>query len=153
MANPLGKYFCKPHFKQLFRLKGNYDEGFGEEQHKMKWVHGEHAPEEAHAAAPIAPESIPPDTPRLSGLTIEEVETAQQEFKKYDADSNGVIDKEELGKLVVDVITKRGLVLSQEELQTLISRQFAATDKDNSGGIDEVEFLVLYSNFVLEKGH
>jgi len=36
-----------------------------------------------------------------AGLTIEEVETAQQEFKKYDADSNGVIDKEELGKLVV----------------------------------------------------
>lgn len=30
---------------------------------------------------------------------------------------------------------------------------FQATDKDNSGGIDEVEFLVLYSNFVLEKGH
>jgi len=32
-----GKIFCKPHFKQLFKLKGNYDEGFGAEQHKMKW--------------------------------------------------------------------------------------------------------------------
>jgi hypothetical protein len=33
-----GKIFCKPHFKQLFKLKGNYDEGFGKEQHKKKWL-------------------------------------------------------------------------------------------------------------------
>lgn len=42
--NSLGNYaalqgdiFCKTHFKQLFRMKGNYDEGFGREQHKKKW--------------------------------------------------------------------------------------------------------------------
>ena len=33
-----GTYYCKPHFKQLFALKGNYDEGFGHEQHKAKWA-------------------------------------------------------------------------------------------------------------------
>jgi len=33
-----GVIYCKPHFKQLFREKGNYDEGFGREQHKTKWV-------------------------------------------------------------------------------------------------------------------
>jgi hypothetical protein len=33
-----GQMYCKPHFKQLFLLKGNYSEGFGEEQHKKKWV-------------------------------------------------------------------------------------------------------------------
>lgn len=32
-----GKLFCKPHFKQLFKLKGNYDEGFGRQQHKRNW--------------------------------------------------------------------------------------------------------------------
>mmetsp|Transcript_31089 Transcript_31089/g.50302 ORF Transcript_31089/g.50302 Transcript_31089/m.50302 type:complete len:90 (+) Transcript_31089:1-270(+) len=32
-----GKYYCKPHFKQLFALKGNYSEGFGEEKHTAKW--------------------------------------------------------------------------------------------------------------------
>ena len=32
-----GKFYCKPHFKQLFMKKGNYDEGFGREQHKKKW--------------------------------------------------------------------------------------------------------------------
>ncbi|EDO50008.1 predicted protein [Nematostella vectensis] len=32
-----GKVYCKPHFKQLFKVKGNYDEGFGREQHKTQW--------------------------------------------------------------------------------------------------------------------
>jgi hypothetical protein len=34
-----GRLFCKPHFKQLFALKGNYNEGFGTQQHKHKWTH------------------------------------------------------------------------------------------------------------------
>ncbi|EDQ90273.1 uncharacterized protein MONBRDRAFT_3283, partial [Monosiga brevicollis MX1] len=33
-----GALYCKPHFKQLFKSKGNYDEGFGREQHKTKWI-------------------------------------------------------------------------------------------------------------------
>ena len=32
-----GIIYCKVHFKQLFKIKGNYDEGFGREQHKTKW--------------------------------------------------------------------------------------------------------------------
>lgn len=32
-----GKYYCKPHFKQLFKLKGNYFEGFGQEEPKKQW--------------------------------------------------------------------------------------------------------------------
>lgn len=32
-----GKLYCLPHFKQLFITKGNYDEGFGLDQHKRKW--------------------------------------------------------------------------------------------------------------------
>ncbi|KFO72211.1 Xin actin-binding repeat-containing protein 2, partial [Cuculus canorus] len=32
-----GKIYCKPHFKQLFKSKGNYDEGFGHKQHKELW--------------------------------------------------------------------------------------------------------------------
>jgi len=46
-----GKVYCKPHFKQLFKSKGNYSEGFGEEQHKMKWVNKDGAEEGAAAAA------------------------------------------------------------------------------------------------------
>mmetsp|Transcript_143690 Transcript_143690/g.203256 ORF Transcript_143690/g.203256 Transcript_143690/m.203256 type:complete len:117 (+) Transcript_143690:50-400(+) len=32
-----GKYYCKPHFKQLFQSKGNYSEGFGEDKPTAKW--------------------------------------------------------------------------------------------------------------------
>ncbi|CAH1391688.1 unnamed protein product [Nezara viridula] len=34
-----GHLYCLPHFKQLFISKGNYDEGFGTDQHKRKWEH------------------------------------------------------------------------------------------------------------------
>jgi len=33
-----GVTYCKPHFKQLFAAKGNYDEGFGKEKHTAKWI-------------------------------------------------------------------------------------------------------------------
>ena len=33
-----GLYYCKPHLIQIFKEKGNYDEGFGREQHKKKWT-------------------------------------------------------------------------------------------------------------------
>ncbi|XP_033987619.1 LIM domain and actin-binding protein 1a isoform X1 [Trematomus bernacchii] len=29
--------YCKPHFSQLFKAKGNYDEGFGHRPHKELW--------------------------------------------------------------------------------------------------------------------
>lgn len=32
-----GHIYCKPHFKQLFKSKGNYDEGFGYKPHKERW--------------------------------------------------------------------------------------------------------------------
>ncbi|ORY30122.1 hypothetical protein BCR33DRAFT_724436 [Rhizoclosmatium globosum] len=31
------EFFCKPHFKQLFALKGNYNEGFGRADPKKTW--------------------------------------------------------------------------------------------------------------------
>lgn len=32
-----GVIYCTNHFKQLFARKGNYDEGFGRQQYKVKW--------------------------------------------------------------------------------------------------------------------
>lgn len=32
-----GRMYCKPHYKQLFKSKGNYDEGFGHKPHKELW--------------------------------------------------------------------------------------------------------------------
>lgn len=42
-----GEIFCKTHFKMLFKIKGNYDEGFGREQHKKKWGSGAQGAEQA----------------------------------------------------------------------------------------------------------
>ncbi|EGG20506.1 LIM-type zinc finger-containing protein [Cavenderia fasciculata] len=36
-ASMNGIFYCKPHFKQLFATKGNYDEGFGKEKHTTNW--------------------------------------------------------------------------------------------------------------------
>ncbi|XP_078018759.1 uncharacterized protein LOC117264807 isoform X4 [Epinephelus lanceolatus] len=33
-----GEFYCIFHYKQLFRRKGNYDEGFGRAQHKNRWL-------------------------------------------------------------------------------------------------------------------
>jgi len=33
-----GVLFCKPHYTQLFKIKGNYDEGFGRETGKQIWA-------------------------------------------------------------------------------------------------------------------
>lgn len=33
-----GQLFCKPCFKKCFKRNGNYANGFGKEQHKMKWA-------------------------------------------------------------------------------------------------------------------
>lgn len=33
-----GNVYCKPHFSQLFKAKGNYDEGFGHKPHKVLWM-------------------------------------------------------------------------------------------------------------------
>ncbi|XP_052064526.1 uncharacterized protein LOC127704472 isoform X4 [Mytilus californianus] len=41
-----GVIFCTNHFKQLFARKGNYDEGFGRQQYKKKWVAGESSEEQ-----------------------------------------------------------------------------------------------------------
>lgn len=37
-ASLSGVYYCKPHFKTLFKLKGNYSEGFGMEKPTAKWT-------------------------------------------------------------------------------------------------------------------
>uniref|UniRef100_A0A671KN80 LIM zinc-binding domain-containing protein n=1 Tax=Sinocyclocheilus anshuiensis TaxID=1608454 RepID=A0A671KN80_9TELE len=39
-ASLRGRMYCKPHYKQLFKSKGNYDEGFGERPHKELWTPG-----------------------------------------------------------------------------------------------------------------
>lgn len=48
--------YCKPHFCQLFKAKGNYDEGFGHRPHKELWESkgesGETSPQADHQTKP-----------------------------------------------------------------------------------------------------
>lgn len=53
--------YCKPHFCQLFKAKGNYDEGFGHRPHKELWgpkVEGD-GPESSSPSRPDEPAKAP----------------------------------------------------------------------------------------------
>ena len=152
-----GRYYCKPHFKQLFQLRGNYSEGFGEQQHKMLWVTGERGHEHEHehehhdenAEAPL-PVSTPPtfETRNLSGLTMEDVEHAQAEFRRYDLDHNGTLDLNEFKKMISNLLTRSNKRLKPEEEVHLAETKFKEEDKDGNGVIDETEFLVIFSEMI-----
>uniref|UniRef100_UPI003AAADE23 LIM domain and actin-binding protein 1-like n=1 Tax=Centroberyx gerrardi TaxID=166262 RepID=UPI003AAADE23 len=47
-----GNVYCKPHFNQLFKAKGNYDEGFGHRPHKELWTPRAEGDEEEEAVKP-----------------------------------------------------------------------------------------------------
>ncbi|KAG7318781.1 hypothetical protein KOW79_017255 [Hemibagrus wyckioides] len=65
-----GSIYCKPHFNQLFKSKGNYDEGFGHRPHKELWTaRGEdEETEESEKPKPVSPEPVP-----VKGLSSEKV--------------------------------------------------------------------------------
>jgi len=60
-----GKLFCIPHFKQMFKTKGNYDEGFGVESRTKHWssTNGDSHPEQpttnGDSGAALRPEAEP----------------------------------------------------------------------------------------------
>lgn len=51
-----GVYYCKPHYAQKFKLKGNYSEGFGLEKPTAKWS----GKADASPAAAPAPGEVEP---------------------------------------------------------------------------------------------
>ncbi|KAM4551416.1 uncharacterized protein PAE49_015230 [Odontesthes bonariensis] len=44
-----GEFYCISHYQQLFKRKGNYDEGFGHMQHKDRWLSKDKAIDEPDA--------------------------------------------------------------------------------------------------------
>jgi len=60
-----GKFYCKPHFKQLFALKGNYHGGFAEGAAAGYVSEGHASPAPSHSPAPThsAPSHTPAPTP------------------------------------------------------------------------------------------
>ncbi|XP_006168238.1 LIM domain and actin-binding protein 1 isoform X2 [Tupaia chinensis] len=68
-----GRIYCKPHFNQLFKSKGNYDEGFGHRPHKDLWASKSENEEtlEKPAQLPMAGEA--PQSPGVEEAPIAKV--------------------------------------------------------------------------------
>uniref|UniRef100_A0A8C3DAS2 LIM domain and actin binding 1 n=1 Tax=Corvus moneduloides TaxID=1196302 RepID=A0A8C3DAS2_CORMO len=98
-ASLRGNIYCKPHFNQLFKSKGNYDEGFGHKQHKALWagkaeceespektVHGVNAPETPQSPgvedAPIAKVGVLAASMEAKASAVPEREERPAETKK-----------------------------------------------------------------------
>ncbi|NXO72719.1 LIMA1 protein, partial [Phainopepla nitens] len=98
-ASLRGNIYCKPHFSQLFKSKGNYDEGFGHKQHKELWagkteceespektVHGVNAPETPQSPgvedAPIAKVGVLAASMEAKASAVPEREERPAETKK-----------------------------------------------------------------------
>lgn len=47
-----GEFYCISHYQQLFKRKGNYDEGFGRTQHKDRWLSKDEGLDEPDAKTP-----------------------------------------------------------------------------------------------------
>uniref|UniRef100_A0A8C8DV32 LIM domain and actin binding 1a n=1 Tax=Oryzias sinensis TaxID=183150 RepID=A0A8C8DV32_9TELE len=69
--------YCKPHFCQLFKAKGNYDEGFGHRPHKELWESkgdGVDSSPQSSCAGKPRPQSPAPD---LESPSVEETPLAK----------------------------------------------------------------------------
>lgn len=67
--------YCKPHFCQLFKAKGNYDEGFGHRPHKELWEGRGDEEETAPGSGPKTPS--PGSAADLASPTVEELPLAK----------------------------------------------------------------------------
>ena len=67
-----GNVYCKPHFCQLFKAKGNYDEGFGLRPHKELWE-SKKEEIESQPRAKTSPSSEPPGSPTVEDAPIAKV--------------------------------------------------------------------------------
>ncbi|NWH37382.1 LIMA1 protein, partial [Chloropsis hardwickii] len=98
-ASLRGNIYCKPHFNQLFKSKGNYDEGFGHKQHKELWagkteceespektIHGVNSPETPPSPgvedAPIAKVGVLAASMEAKASAVPEREERPAETKK-----------------------------------------------------------------------
>ncbi|KAM4700457.1 LIM domain and actin-binding protein 1 isoform 2-T2 [Discoglossus pictus] len=68
-----GSVYCKPHFNQLFKSKGNYDEGFGHKPHKELWSSKNDVNETQDNAVQVAKASQDPSSPVVEEAPIASV--------------------------------------------------------------------------------
>ncbi|XP_036617056.1 LIM domain and actin-binding protein 1 [Trichosurus vulpecula] len=78
-----GRIYCKPHFNQLFKSKGNYDEGFGHKPHKDLWASKNETEESLERPAQLISSTESPQNPGVEDAPIAKVGilTASMEAK------------------------------------------------------------------------
>ncbi|XP_036992492.2 LIM domain and actin-binding protein 1 isoform X1 [Artibeus jamaicensis] len=78
-----GRIYCKPHFNQLFKSKGNYDEGFGHRPHKDLWASKNENEETLEKPAQLPNAGEMPQSPGVEDAPIAKVGvlTASMEAK------------------------------------------------------------------------
>ncbi|XP_060051371.1 LIM domain and actin-binding protein 1 isoform X6 [Erinaceus europaeus] len=78
-----GRIYCKPHFNQLFKSKGNYDEGFGHKPHKDLWASKNENEESLERPVPLPNAGDTPQSPGVEDAPIAKVGvlTANMEAK------------------------------------------------------------------------
>ncbi|NXJ70639.1 LIMA1 protein, partial [Rostratula benghalensis] len=72
-ASLRGNIYCKPHFNQLFKSKGNYDEGFGHKQHKELWAGKAECEESLEKTVPGVNATESPQNPGVEDAPIAKV--------------------------------------------------------------------------------
>ncbi|KAJ7421175.1 LIM domain and actin-binding protein 1 [Willisornis vidua] len=72
-ASLRGNIYCKPHFNQLFKAKGNYDEGFGHKQHKELWAGRAECEESTEKTGPGGNVTGAPQSPGVEEAPIAKV--------------------------------------------------------------------------------
>ncbi|XP_049739055.1 LIM domain and actin-binding protein 1 isoform X1 [Elephas maximus indicus] len=68
-----GRIYCKPHFNQLFKSKGNYDEGFGHRPHKDLWATKNENEETLERPAQLPNAGETPQSPGVEDAPIAKV--------------------------------------------------------------------------------
>lgn len=68
-----GRIYCKPHFNQLFKSKGNYDEGFGHRPHKDLWASKSENEETLERPAQLPDAGETPQSPGVEDAPIAKV--------------------------------------------------------------------------------
>lgn len=68
-----GRIYCKPHFNQLFKSKGNYDEGFGHRPHKDLWANKNETEESLEKPAQLPNVAGTPQSPGVEDAPIAKV--------------------------------------------------------------------------------
>ncbi|XP_033927340.1 LIM domain and actin-binding protein 1 isoform X2 [Melopsittacus undulatus] len=72
-ASLRGNIYCKPHFNQLFKSKGNYDEGFGHKQHKELWAGKTECEESLEKTVHVVNATESPQSPGVEDAPIAKV--------------------------------------------------------------------------------